>query len=330
MPSRQQPIRRRTALGLALVAVPPALWWAAGGRGPAPFPVGPHPGPAGGQAATMACWGSSTVAGISAYMEPTAAAYNMRYFNGGAGGQTAEQILARLGSRPARMDGGIIPASGSVVLTTGSMSAADHAPFAAAGTLAGIPGTLVKPPGARSGYRFTRHRPGHPRRIAAGTPFLPDKGTEFRTGINHLNIGKNNLTGRRQGTTDPETIIDWTIGACEWISAAGGQVLVWGHFVNTYTPESRPVRERIVRVNLALKERYGSRFVDVQALVTSFGIWAQAGLLPSWADLQQQARGNKPPGLSGDRAHLNEHGYEALRQLADGRMRELGWVPPAA
>ncbi|MFD1213802.1 hypothetical protein ACFQ36_17325 [Arthrobacter sp. GCM10027362] len=324
MSSQQHPIRRRAALGLVLVSVPPALWWAVRGQGPASAPCVP-PGRA--RAASMACWGSSTVAEMSEYMRNTAAGYGLRYFNGGAGGQTAEQILARLGSRPARMDSAVIPSSGSVVLSTPSMSARGAAPFGADGSLAGIPGTLSKAPGAQPGYSFRRHHAGKPRRIAEGTEFLPSKGAEFRAGINHLNIGKNNLTGAPWATHDPDAILEWTHAAHDWLAAAGRQILVWGYFVNTGIPASSPVRDRISHVNRALQERYGRCFVDLAGLVTDLGAWARTGLHPTWADLQQQALGNMPPSLSRNSAHLNARGYQALREVIDGRLRELNWAP---
>ena len=147
--SRQRPLpdlslRRRDALRLLLAAAPAAAAVLAADSPDTLFPIrarspgsaaeGPHwerppgEGPAGNgtvpagalaAAATMAGWGSSTMAGMAADLESLAADHGLLYLDGGAGGQTAEQILARLGSRPARMDAGRVPAHGSVVLTTG-------------------------------------------------------------------------------------------------------------------------------------------------------------------------------------------------------------------
>lgn len=327
MSSLQLPIRRRTALGLLLVALPCAIAadvTAAGMTGMAPAQRGPaRTGP------TMAWWGSSTMERIAPELELLARAYGMQYFNGGAGGQTAEQTLARLGSRPALMDRGTIPASGPVVLATPSMGAAGYASFTAAGSLAGIPGTLSKTLGVQRGYTFRRSRPGRPARIPEGTPFIPVKGREFRTGINHLNIGKNNLTGKHRAETDPETIIRWTYDAYDWLTVSNPRVLVWGHFVNTGTPESSPFRERIHRVNGALKARYGPRYVDLDGLLTHLGVWEITGVRPTASDLREQALGNKPPSLSQDTAHLNAAGYEALRHVIEHRLSELAWLPPA-
>jgi len=215
------------------------------------------------------------------------------------------------------------------VLATPSMSAAGTASFAAAGTLAGIPGTLTKAHGAQRGYTFRRSQPGRPARLPEGTPFIPAKGREFRTGINHLNIGKNNLTGTHPAETDPDTILGWTYEAYDWLSASSPRILVWGHFVNTGTPESSPIRKRIRHINDGLKARYGPRYVDLAGLLTHLGVWDATGVRPTAADLRQQALGNKPPSLSRDTAHLNAAGYEALRHITEQRLGELAWLPPA-
>ncbi|MCG2622289.1 hypothetical protein LVY72_10205 [Arthrobacter sp. I2-34] len=320
--SQQAPILRRTAMGLLLAALP---FTAAADI----FEDTRSLLPGAGHRLKMAWWGSSTMERIGPELELLARTYGMQYFNGGAGGQTAEQTLARLGSRPALMDRGTIPASGPALLTTPSMSAAGHASFTAAGSLAGIPGTLSKAHGAQRGYTFRRSRPGRPARIPEGTPFVPAKGREFRTGINHLNIGKNNLTGEHRGTSDPGTILRWTYDAYDWLSATSPRVLVWGHFVNTGTPEASPVRGKIRHINEALKDRYGPRFVDLDGLLTHLGVWEITGVRPAASDLREQALGNKPPSLSLNSAHMNATGYKAVRHVIEQRLGELAWLPPA-
>ena len=323
MSSIQHPVRRRAVLGLVLAAVPCAVAADLSGHPAALMTAGP----ARSGAPEMACWGSSTAAGMSPDLALLASAYGMTYFNGGAGGQTAEQILARLGSRPARVDAGVIPASGAVLLSSPSMSPKDAASFSAAGALAGIPGKLSKAHGAQPGYSFRRSQPGNRTRIPDGTPFIPAEGDEFRGGVSHLSIGKNNLTGKHHATTDPDTVIEWTHAAEEWLSAAGGHVLVWGHFVNTGTHASSPVRRRIYRVNDSLKTRYGPRYLDLDRLLTHRGIWETAGVQPTPEDLREQARGNKPPSLSSNGAHLNAEGYAVLRRVIEGKLVNLGWLP---
>ncbi|TJY67408.1 hypothetical protein E4J89_15085 [Arthrobacter sp. CAU 1506] len=322
----QHPIRRRAVLGMMLAAVPCAAAADIAGHPPVPAVARlAHPSRPGGH--TMACWGSSTAEGMSPELAQLASAYGMTYFNGGAGGQTAEQILARIGARPARVAASVIPASGAAVLSSPSMSAMDAASFSAAGDLAGIPGKLSKAHGAQPGYRFHRRRPGTSVRMPDGTPFLPTEGGDFRAGISHLSIGKNNLTGKHHAASDPDTIVEWTHAADTWLTAAGGHVLVWGHFVNTGTHASAPVRRRIYRVNAALSIRYGPRYLDLDRLLTHRGIWEMAGIRPTASDLREQAKGNKPPSLSSNGAHLNALGYAVLRRVIESKLENLGWLP---
>jgi len=345
------PLRRRDALRLLLAAAPPAAALLAAdspatltplrarspaGRPTAGNPAGEQPAARGatpaaapGTPATMAGWGSSTMAGMAAELESLAAGHGWAYVDGGAGGQTAEQILARLGSRPARMDTGQVPARGPVVLTTGSMSARSPAAFDAWGTLAGIPGHLSKDGGSQPGYTFLRTLPGDARELPAGTLFIPATEMPVRIGINHLNIGKNNLSGRHGGSRDVARIVAWTGEAHDWLAASGARVLVWGHFPNTGTPRSSPVRKRILRVNEELRARYGNRYLDLHGLVTGNDVWELSGVRPTAEDRREQKLGNKPPGLSKDRAHLGAAGRRAVRIAVERRLADLGWFTAA-
>ena len=348
------PLRRRDALRLLLAAAPPAAALLAadsphslaplrarspaapGERPPGENAAAEHPAAADADPvvastapATMAGWGSSTMAGMAAELESLAADHGWAYVDGGAGGQTAEQILARLGSRPARMDAGQVPARGAVVLTTDSMNSRSPASFDAWGTLAGIPGHLTKDGGSQPGYTFLRTLPGAAREVPAGTPFIPATELPVRIGINHLNIGKNNLTGGHRGSKDPARIAAWTGEAHDWLTASGARVLVWGHFPNTGTPRSSPVRKRILRVNEELRTRYGSRYLDLHGLVTGDEVWDLAGVRPTVQDRREQKLGNKPPGLSKDRAHLSAAGRRAVRLVVERRLADLGWFTRA-
>jgi hypothetical protein len=68
--------------------------------------------------------------------------------------------------------------------------------------------------------------------------------------------------------------------------------------------------------------------VDLDGVLTRPGVWEMAGPRPSPADLEQQALGNKPPGLSRNSAHLNAAGYEVLQLVIEHRLRSLAWLPP--
>lgn len=53
------------------------------------------------------------------------------------------------------------------------------------------------------------------------------------------------------------------------------------------------------------------------------------GTRPTPEDLMEQARGNKPPSLSSNSAHLNAVGYAVLRRVIEGKLENLSWLPPS-
>ena len=131
------------------------------------------------------------------------------------------------------------------------------------------------------------------------------------------------------GSRKPARLVAWTADAHDWLAATGARVLVWGHFANTATGRSSPVRERILEVNGELRERYGSRYLDLYGLVTGDDVWELAGVRPTAQDRREQKAGNKPPSLSKDPAHLNGPGRRAVRLVVERRLAELGWFTAA-
>ena len=79
----------------------------------------------------------------------------------------------------------------------------------------------------------------------------------------------------------------------------------------------------------SLRERYGSRYLDLYGLVTGDEVWELAGVRPSAEDRREQRSGNKPPSLSKDLAHLNGPGRRAVRLVVERRLADLGWFTTA-
>jgi hypothetical protein len=245
------------------------------------------------------------------------------FYNGGRGGEVAEETLARLGSRPVRVDAATIPPSGPVILRAENMAGAVRSLAPYSGTLAGVKGT-VSPSGRRQdALAFTRTRPGSPVRVREGADVLPGHG--HRGCILILNLGKNNLNGSR-GTRDVNTLLQWTRDAVAW--NGGTNALVMGHFVNTYTPRSgSELREGVTAYNTAARAEFGGRFFDLGGFISSFAVWEYAGITPTAADRREQASGNKPPSLSSDSTHLNPTGAAALARRVHEHLSGLGWLP---
>jgi len=267
----------------------------------------------------LAAFGSSTVA--LAGPRFSSEFRGMPFYNGGRGGEVAEQTLARLGSRPMRVDALTIPAHGPVVVRAENMAGVVRPIDPYGGTLAGVKGT-VSASGRRHGaYTFTRTARGLPVEVEAGTAFLPVHGQ--RGCILILNVGKNNLGGAH-GTSDVSTLLQWTRDAVAW--NGGMSTLVMGHFVNTYTRRTgSALREGVNAYNAAASAEFGERFFDLGGFLTSPHVWKYAGIAPTADDRRQQAAGNKPPSLSRDNNHLNRDGEAAVARRVHEHLVWLRW-----
>lgn len=272
-------------------------------------------------ASRVAGFGSSSMARIDAEFGALFSSKGAAYYAGGKGSEMAEHIAARLGSVPAlvTVEGGSIPASGAVAITTSNVPLINAIrPYT--GTLAGVPGTF--------GYRadpasfiFTRTTAGAVTPVPAGTPFIADA-SSYRDATVLLWMGKNNM----HLADGADTAIRLTDASFDWLAPLAKRCLVLGHFVDTNWPAVHGERDRIKKTNDAHRKRYGRLFVDVSAYITGTQVWADTGITPTQADLDQQAIGNKPPSLSFDNGHLSEVADAAItNNLIAPRLTELGW-----
>ena len=267
----------------------------------------------------MAGWGSSTMEYMGAEVAAEMAALGVSYYNGGDAGVRAEHTLAQLGSHPALITiaGGSIPASGPVDVTASNVRASNLL-NAFSGTLAGVAGTLSS---TATSLVFTRAADGSATAVPAGTPFIPTIGPQYRNAVNVLNLGKNDI-----GSAGADTmIIEKTAEAFAWLSPMVKRVVVMGHAVNRDTATDSPGRTQIMAVNAAFARAYGALYFDLQGYMTSPQIWIDAGVTPTQADLDAQARGNKPPTLSLDDLHFNAAGDAAIAKALRRFVVNLGW-----
>lgn len=279
--------------------------------------------------------GSSTMREMAADFGEFADRHDAALIDATGGGLLAEHMLAELGSRPLVTDAVDIPASGQTTLTSPNVPAGIQGAFRLSGHFEGYgsaAGTISKTEGPATAWTFERDEDGLAVRIPAGTEFVPDLGTRGRDGIAVLNIGKNNLAASDGvGSSDVDELVSWTEDAYRYLSATGKYVLVVGHFQNSATAADSPARARIQQYNDALRDRFGPRFFDLEAVVTSDDIWKATGIAPTAADLAEQRAGNKPDGLSRrvdgavDPYHLDLAAASTIAGLMQSRMIDLGW-----
>lgn len=273
----------------------------------------------------IAMWGESSAGGLNSRMQSLCQELGVSYFNGGQAGQLSAHTLARLGSRRALMDAGTIPASGSVVLTTPTMSPQVYNPFSCHGSIAGVAGTLSKVGGgSQLGFTFTRDVSGTAVSFPAGTPFIPTGGEANRNGLNIIFTGKNDLTLLWGGAVSPEEVLSRIAYAYNsYLSHA----IVIGHWVNEGEAANANVRTRTTTFNTALSATYGNRFIDLHALLMSSEIWTRTGITPTAKDLEEQALGNLAPSLASDSpgAHLAQVVRDIVVEEIKSKIEELGY-----
>ncbi|OZF47585.1 hypothetical protein [Rhodococcus sp. 14-2470-1a] len=277
--------------------------------------------------AEIAGWGSSSMQGFrDALVVAVARAGGLAYYNGGVGGQSAANILARVGTRPALINAATIPATGSVDVTCSNMRST--APIISIpGTLAGVAGTLAKNAVGNNTFTFTRTANGSETPVPAGTAFVPDAGPAHRASVTLLNVGKNDTAAN--GTAGYLTMADLiaeTTRVYKYLSGLGKHVLLIGHYVNPNTAEVSDLRRDVLQLN-AYYATYGARYVDLQAYVTGADIWTHTGVTPNSTDLAQQALGNLPPSLSSDGTHMTPAANTAfIENVVVPKLNALGWA----
>lgn len=268
----------------------------------------------------IAGWGSSSMERSAGPLRAMAAAFGADYYDGGDSGVRSQHTAAQFGSIPALLtvSGGVIPASGSVTVSSSNMPALDALkPFT--GTLNGVHGTLSS---TATTLTFARWSSGDPVAVPANSPFVPEDGPRYWDAVNLFWMGKNNLNG----TGAAPLVIEQTDQTYAATTTLIKRALVLGHFVDRDEPAASAERDEIYAVNAAHAALYGAQFVDVQAYVTGSQVWVDMGLSPTQADLANQAIGNIPPSLAADTGHLTPAAYSAIvTHVVRPRLVSLGW-----
>lgn len=272
--------------------------------------------------------GSSTMGGMSTRMATALAAYGVGFSatETAQGGWNLSLIAASIGVRPLIVDACTIPASGPVAVVPLNMNESTTSQYVRwPGTLAGIPGSLVKASGTTV-WNFTRATPGVSTVVAKGTSYQPSAATAHKGSLAFINSGKNTLTSTAAGW-GVDRVIQLTDKIVDHFS--NGRAIVIGHFVNSATTPTHVSRARITAANDAHRAKYGDRFFDLQAYLMGTDVWTETGITPTAEDLAEQQAGNKPPSLSSDAGHMNGPAYLAVVNRLVSQARTLGWLPPA-
>lgn len=283
----------------------------------------------------MASWGSSTMQNFKGQLDQLAAAFGAVHHSGGVNGQSIDNIVSRMGFRPALVTfpSNQIPASGAVNVAVSNMNRI--ATYNTAGSIAGVKGVLTCP---STTYIFTRTTPGAAVPVPVDAEFMPDLGPIWAADVQFLNPGKNDVNGT---TGVVEKVLRLTDEAIEWHSPLVKRFLILNHFCNSSWAANEPHRAQVLAINKAWDQKFGNNVIDVYGYLVGSAefkaknpgrdIWVDTGIVPDEIDLTLQAMGNIPLSLAGDGIHPGPQARRAIATHQLGpRMVQLGWYPGPA
>ena len=236
-------------------------------------------------------------------------------------GEWAQHSAARMGAIRGVVEPVTIPASGSVPLTFVDFAprTADYAmrPFTA--TIGGVRGLVDT---TNNDTKFTRDSPGDAVTLTEQTEVIPIDGPQTREHVTLLGVGKNNLTQRYH----VDLVNEYVDTMVDYLTPKYPRFLILGHHHNTgLAGDDNFARPHVDQVNAYNRDTYGPLYFDTIEVYSDLDRWAEAGITPTQADLDDLALGNKPPSLAHDTSHFNADGYRILATAIREHMADLGW-----
>lgn len=266
-------------------------------------------------------WGSSTIAQFHE-MSGLAQQMGATYYNGGQGSEASTHIAARMGSVPALLTviGGVIPAAAGSTVTLSCSNVAPIQYFRPTqGYLNGVKGTLSSTDAA---FSFKREAAGSDVPSVGEFAFCPIDGPDHRADVTFLNMGKND----NNYMYETAGVIARIDASYDWLAPMVKRVIVVGQFKNVGTQPGSFAARALTEIDAYCQKRYGRQFYDLGAYLSSAQVWADTGITPTQADLDQQALGNLAPSLSLDNAaHMNPKTRAAVAAQLKAKVLELGW-----
>jgi hypothetical protein len=283
-------------------------------------------GSGGSSTASVVRWGDSLTANSADSSPDLASRLGRAVVVQGIGGQLSQSIAARQGGVPSRatVQGGIIPASGSVTVTL-TVPIRSDVTITFPVTIAGVAGTFIATDSA--GYltgTFTR--------TTAGLPAVVPDGTPVQTGFPYRDMwpiywyGRNNI--KTAGAA--AQIISDLRGSLEWNNRRDhALILSIPPFVGEEVGTT--IRTTLDGINAAIRDAFPREFVDLSARLRNPDVITATGNTPTQQDLTDIANGLTPTvfrtGSSGnvDAGHFGPTGYLAINMLLAEIYTSRGW-----
>lgn len=256
--------------------------------------------------------GDSLVASHNLVPSLTAALPGIYCYSRGWNGETTDGMTLRLGAKDYwwNVSGGVIPATGSVAVTTAqSLQVMDTDTFYT-GVLAGVPGRISK---TSTAFTFIRD--------ADGTAVTVDKPVKLEptwtqtTRVHMLGIlaGRNDVSNDDAGVDGsiPKHIVANTERLVDWLLPEKKLFFLLGTINRMSEPAGSAGYEAVVETNRLLDVRWPSKRIDLRGYLVNQCIY-DLGITPTSADLANMANDCPPPSVMVDDTHYTDQAATAI------------------
>jgi hypothetical protein len=264
--------------------------------------------------ATLAAWGDSLTEGwprppfngdkSDSWPGVFQANWGGTVYNGGATGETADEIAIRQGGYVALLsvEGGSIPASGGVKVTTSQVFTwYVSRVWSCAGTLNGVPGVLSRPINSTE-LTFTRTAAGSAVAVTANTPFVSTPGEQQKAAIQVLFAGRNDIGYTSVAGPVVDRVVLAHIAMAKRAGPDRRRFVTVGTTTATNEPRGSAGHTDVTKINDTLARLYPQNYYDLRAYLVNRCIYDQ-GITPTSADLTAMANDTVPPSIMFDSIH---------------------------
>lgn len=248
--------------------------------------------------------------------------------NRGYNGETTDGILLRIGAKRTRwtVSGGVIPASGSVAISTDQVLALPDFATVYSGHLNGVNGNIGWD-GAGS-YVFNRAEAGSDVTASGKVLFEPrwTAQIQFMTLIDTM--GRNDISLSSVGVDD-DVITHIKANYVElfnWAKAERKQVLFLGTLNRTTEPEGHANYALVAELARWLKDTFPGNYLDWRKYIVHQAIY-DLGITPTAEDLANMANDCPPPSVMTDATHpIPEAASKTWEKLIRPWELAKGWI----
>lgn len=256
--------------------------------------------------------GDSLVASHNLVPSLTAALPGIYCYSRGWNGETTDGMTLRLGAKDYwwNVSGGVIPATGSVAVTTAQSLQVMDADTYYTGMLAGVPGRINK---TSTAFTFVRDTDGTAVTVDKPVKLEPTWTQTTRVHMLGILAGRNDVSNDDAGVdgTIPKHIVANTERLVDWLLPETKLFFLLGTINRMSEPAGSAGYEAVVETNSLLDVRWPSKRIDLRGYLVNQCIY-DLGITPTSADLANIANDCPPPSVMVDDTHYTDQAATAI------------------